>query len=216
MGAGVPARRQDAGDGAARPHAHRLGGGTALAAAQGRAGSVGLRPGRPARRHHRQSVCAEQDHLFLLRRAHRRRRPHRRGARQTQRRQRPARRDQGHLPPGRAAVVGQSLWLPHRAGRRRQSVRHAGRTFHLSRRGAKPRQSSRQADPDRARRLGARRTIPSSAATAPSRRSGATATATNRGLRSIRHPASSGRSSTARAAATRSTSSARARITAGR
>ena len=40
---------------------------------------------------------------------------------------------------------------------RRQSVRHAGRTFQLSRRGAESRQSSRQADPDRARRLGAGR-----------------------------------------------------------
>ena len=77
-------------------------------------------------------LCAEQDDLFLLCRAHRRRRTHRGGARQTRRRQRPARRGQDHLPPGRAAVVGQSLWLPHRAGRRRQSVRHARRTFQPS------------------------------------------------------------------------------------
>ena len=49
---------------------------------------------------------AEQDDLFLLRRTHRRRRPHRGGAGQTQRRQRPARRHQNHLPPGRAAVSG--------------------------------------------------------------------------------------------------------------
>ena len=58
--------------------------------------------------------------------------------------------------------------------------------------------------------------IRSSAAPTPSRKSGVTATATNRGSRSIRRPASSGKSNTARAAATRSTSSARARITAGR
>ena len=70
---------------------------------------------------------------------------------------RPARRRQDHLPPAGTAVVGQSLWLPHRAGRRRQSVRDAGRSFHLPRPGAESRQSSRQADPDRARRLGALR-----------------------------------------------------------
>ena len=34
-----------------------------------------------------------------------------------ERRQRPARRRQGHLPPGGTAVVGQSFRLPHRAGR---------------------------------------------------------------------------------------------------
>ena len=59
-------------------------------------------------------------------------------------------------------------------------------------------------------------TTRSSAAPTPNRRSGVTATATRRALRSIRRPASSGKPSTARAAATRSTSSARARITAGR
>ena len=93
-----------------------------------------------------------------------------------------ARRRQDHLPPARAAVVGQSLRLPHRAGGRRQSVRHAGRTFHLPRPGAESRQSSRQADPHRARRIGARQAIRSSAAPTPSRRSGATATATRRAL----------------------------------
>ena len=129
LGAGVPARRQDAGDRAAGPHAHRLLRRPALAAAQGRARGVGHRPGRFARRRHRQRLCAEQDDLLLLRRAHHWRRPHRRGARQTQRRHRPARRDQGDLPAGRPAVVGQSLWLPHRAGQRRQSVRHAWRAF---------------------------------------------------------------------------------------
>jgi hypothetical protein len=44
---------------------------------------------------------------------------------------------QDHLPPAGAAVIGQSLRLPHRAGRRRQSVRHAGRALRLSRSGAK-------------------------------------------------------------------------------
>ena len=80
---------------------------------------------------------------------------HRGRARQTQRRQGPARRRQDHLPPAGAAVIGQSLRLPHRAGRRRQSVRHAGRAFRLPRSGAKSRQSSRQGDPDRAGRFGA-------------------------------------------------------------
>ena len=111
---------------------------------------------------------------------------------------------------------GNHYRLPHRAGRRRQSVRHAGRPFHRPRRGAEPRQSSRQADPDRAGRLGAagqpvrwprRRQAGNLELRPPQPR---------RRSRSIRPPASSGKSSTARAAATRSTSSARARTTAGR
>ena len=82
--------------------------------------------------------------------------------------------------------------------------------------GAEPRQPHRQ---DRARRrptARCRRTIRSSAATTPSRKSGATATATCRARRCIRRPASCGRTSTARTAATRSTSSRPARTTAGR
>ncbi len=71
VGAGVPARRHDAGDRASGPHAHRHERRTGLAAAQGRARGVGVGPGRPARRRHRQILCAEQDHLFLLRRADR-------------------------------------------------------------------------------------------------------------------------------------------------
>jgi len=34
-----------------------------------------------------------------------------------------------NLPAGGSAVVGQSLWLPHRAGERRQPVCHAGEHF---------------------------------------------------------------------------------------
>ena len=83
VGAGVPARRHDAGDRASGPHAHRHERRTGLAAAQGRARGVGVGPGRPARRRHRQILCAEQDHLFLLCRAGRRRRTHRGRARQT-------------------------------------------------------------------------------------------------------------------------------------
>ena len=37
-----------------------------------------------------------------------------------------ARRREGHLPPGRAALGRQPLWLPHRAGARRQSLAHDG------------------------------------------------------------------------------------------
>ena len=64
-----------------------------------------------------------------------------------------ARRRKGDLPPGRSALERRPLWLPHRAGARRQSVSHARRTLHASRRGAEPRQSSRQ---DRARDTGRR------------------------------------------------------------
>ena len=61
-----------------------------------------------------------------------------------------------------------------------------------------------------------RRTIRSSAATAHCRRSGRTATATCKARPCTLKPASSGRTSMARAAATRSTSRARAGTTAGR
>ena len=61
--------------------------------------------------------------------ADQRRWTYRGGARQTRQRQRTARRGQDHLPPAGAAVIGQSLRLPYRTGRRRQSVRHARRTF---------------------------------------------------------------------------------------
>ena len=161
--------------------------------------------------------AAQPDDLFLLRRAGLRRRPHRDGARAAQRRRgAEARRREGDLPPGRPAVERQSLRLPHRAGPRRQSVAHDGRSLHLSRRGAEPRQPHRQ---DRARdagRRGAAATIRSSAARTQSRKSGATATATRRAPRCIRRPASCGSTSTARAAATRSTFRSPARTTAGR
>ena len=138
----------------------------AVAAAEGRARGVGLRPGRTARRRHRQRLRAEQDaSIFCY--AERTSGGGRTAVARArlERRQRPARRGQGHLPAGRPAVVGQSLWLPHRAGQRRQPVRHAGRSFQPARRGAEPRQPSRQdrsASRPTARR---RRTIRSSAAT---------------------------------------------------
>ena len=204
LGAGVPARRHDAGDRASGPHAHRHERRTGLAAAQGRARGVGVGPGRPARRRRRQILCAEQDRLFLLCRADRGRWTHRGRARQTQRRQGPARRRQDHLPPAGAAVIGQSLRLPHRAGRRRQSVRHAGRAFRLPRSGAKSRQSSRQGDPDRARWFGA---IRQSVRRPRRRQAGDLELRPSQSpsrSRSIPPPASSGKSSTARAAATRS------------
>ena len=75
-----------------------------------------VRPGRPARRRARPRLRAEPDHLFLLRRAGRRRRPHRDGARAPHRRRgAAARRREGDLPPGRPALERQPLWLPHRA-----------------------------------------------------------------------------------------------------
>ena len=91
-----------------------------------------------------------------------------------------------------------------------------GDHFSCPRRGAESRQSSRQGDPHRARRLGAA----GQSLCRPRRRQAGDlellVIATSRALRSIRRPASSGKSSTARAAATRSTSSPRARIMAGR
>ena len=80
------------------------------------------------------------------------------GAREARRRRHAAaRRREGDLPPGGPAVERQPLRLPHRAGRRRQSVPDHGRSLRPPQRGAEPRQPYRQ---DRARppgRLGAAR-----------------------------------------------------------
>ncbi len=217
MGAGVPARRPHAGDRAAGPHAHRHGGRTAFAAAQGRARGVGLRPGRPARR--RRSTNP-------LRRT---------------------RRSISALPSGasgggRTAVARAKLndgngrldevkiifrqEGPLSSGNHygcRIAQADDGNLFvtlgeHFSRR-------------DEAQNLGNHlgkmiRIAPdgSVAARQPVRRPRRRQTGdlelrppqSAERSRSIRRPANSGRSSTARAAATRSTSSARARTTAGR
>ena len=155
---------------------------------------------------------------FCYRRAGLGRRPHRDGARPLHRRRRAARarRREGDLPPGRPALERQSLWLPHRAGPRRQSVAHDGRPLHLPRRRPESRQPHRQ---DRARdagRRGAARQSVRRPQRTPGRRSGATAIATARAPRCIRRPASCGSTSMVRAAATRSISRSPGRITAGR
>ena len=99
---------------------------------------------------------------------------------------------------------------------RRQPVPDHGRSFPLSatRRRTSAIISARSSASGRTARC--RRTIRSSAGRAPSRKSGATATAIRRAPRSIRRPASCGSTSTVRAAATRSTFRSPARTTAGR
>ena len=146
--------------------------------------------------------------------------PERSGARTAMARatlaRRQARRRQGDLPPGRPAVERQSFRLPHRAERRQQSVPDHGRALHRPRRGAEADQPSRQDRADQARRLGAGR---QSVRRPQGRQAGnlvATATATRRARRSIPSPASSGSTSTAPRAATRSTFRSPARTTAGR
>ena len=99
---------------------------------------------------------------------------------------------------------------------RRQSVPHDGRSLRLPRRGAEPRQPSRQDRAHHAGRRGAARQSVRRPQATPSRKSGATATATRKAPRCIRRPASCGSTSTARAAATRSTFRTPARTTAGR
>ena len=149
------------------------------------------------------AISRKQHDLFLLRRARAGRRAHRDGPRAL---------DDGKLDDVKvifqqdgplssgnhfgcriAQAPDGNLFLTH------------GRPLHPSRRGAEPRQPHRQDRPHRARRRGAARTIRSSAVPTPSRKSGATATATRRARRSIPRPASCGSTSTARAAATRST-----------
>ena len=167
----------------------------AVGAAARRAEGRCVRPGRPARRRARPRFRAEQDDLFLLRRARERRRAHRDGARDAWRRQ--ARRRQGDLPPGRPAVERQPFRLPHRAKRGQQPVPDDGRALHRSRRGAEPRRTISARSCGSSPTARCRTTIRSSAATTPSRKSGATATATRRARRSIPRPASSGSTSTA-------------------
>ena len=217
LGPRVPARRADARHRAAGTAAHRRARRQAVSRGRGRAAGARVGPGRIARRRARPPVRRQQDDLFLLRRAGLRRRAHRDGARQAERRRSAeARRRQGDLPPGRAAVERQPLRLPHRAGTRRQSVAHDGRSLQPARRGAEPRQPHRQDRARHARRRGAARTTRSSTARTPSRRSGATVTAIHKAPRCIRRPANCGSTSTARAAATRSTFRSPEKTTAGR
>ncbi len=128
--------------------------GTALAAAQGRAGGLGVRPGRIARCHARQILCAEPHHLFLLCRTRRRRRAHR-GCARAKLNDGGGRLDDVNIIFRQQGPLssGNHYRLPHCAGERRQPVRDARRAFHVSRRGAESRQPSRQADPHHARRL---------------------------------------------------------------
>ena len=91
-----------------------------------------------------------------------------------------------------------------------------GRSLRPPRRGAEPRQPSRQDRADRARRLGAARQSVRRPQATPSRKSGATATATRRARRSIPHRQALGARARRRAAATRSTFRRPARTTAGR
>ncbi len=208
---------RDARHRAAGTAAHRDARRQAVAAGRGRAAGARIGPGRIARRRARPRLRLQQDDLFLLRRARLRRRTHRDGARQAHRRRSAeARRRQGDLPPGGSALERQPLRLPHRAGARRQSLAHDGRSLQPARRGAEPRQSHRQ---DRARDAGRRSAAGQSVRQTQGRQAG------NLELRpsqlprrraASRRPASCGSTSTARAAATRSTFRSPERITAGR
>ena len=149
---------------------------------KGRAGRVGVRPGRTARRRHRQGLRAEQDDLFLLRRAQRQRRPHRGGARQTELRQRPPSTKQrsSSVRRGRCRPAITMAAASRRPVTATCSSRWAIISVPATRR--KSRQPSGQADPDRARRLGNDQITRSSAAPMRNRKSGATAIATQQGL----------------------------------
>ena len=120
------------------------------------------------------------------------------------------------LPPARSRLARLQHRLPHGAGERRQSVRHARRSFLRRGDGADARQSHRQ---DRAHppgRQGAARQSVRRQSRARCRKSGPMACATRKVSPSIRPTENSGSRSTGRKAATRSTSSRRARTTAGR
>ena len=165
------------------------------------------RPGRTARRRARPRVRAEPDDLFLLRRAG----VAAAGSTAMAR----ARLDDGDAPqlddvkvifqPGRPAVERQSLRLPHRAGAATAicSSPWAITSAIATRRRTSATTSARSCASRRTARC--RRTIRSSAARTPSRKSGATATATSQGAALHPQTGKLWSTSTARAAATRST-----------
>ena len=215
LGARLPARRPHAGDRAARPHAHRTPDGKlspplagvpkVFASGQGGLHDVVLDRG----------FAQNQTIYFCFAEPARRRRraPRWRAPRLADDQ---ARRREGDLPPGGPAVERPAFRLPHRADAGQQPVPDHGRSRLLPQRGAEPRQPHRQDRAHRARRLGAER----QSVRRPRRRQAGNLELrppqfAGRGAAS-RRPASCGRTSTARAAATRSTLPRRARTTAGR
>ena len=212
----IPARRPHAGDRAARPHAHRRPRRRAVAAAQRRARSC-ARAARPACSMSRSIVtsrnnrtiyfCFQRSTVAATHAVARARARCRRRRRSTTSRS---------SSVSRARRRQQQSRLPHRAGARQQSVRHARRPFRA--RGMKRRisRSTSARSSASGQTAKCRKTILSSAKPAHGRRSGLMAIAIRKASPSIRPTANCGSRSTGRRAATRSISSTRAKTTAGR
>ena len=218
LGPGVPARRTAAGDGAARD---------ACASSARTAGCRrrcrACRRSTPAARAACSTSCSDPTSppralVYLLLRRAARRQPQRhqpwRAAGSSAKATAAARRRAGHLPAGALLCLERPLRLAHRLLPRRLAVRDARRPLLGPRRGAEPGQSPGQAGAPHVRRQPARRQPQEGRLAAgdlvdrPPQRAG-------RGAPPGR-PASCGPSSTARAAATRSTCPKPARTTAGR
>ena len=207
VGAHVPAQRQDARDREARPAARRERRRQAALRADGRpAGGGHARPGRSAGRRHRSGVCHQSADLLELRRAWRRgREQHRRGPRPVRgRRGTEGRERPGDLPPGAVAGVAAALRRPARVRARRHPVRHDGRPVDH----AGPHAGAEHGQPDRQDRSNQRRRLGAEGQSVR-RQAGRAAgdlvdrpPQQSRPRRCIRPPASCGKWSTARAAAT--------------
>ena len=183
LGARVPARRPHAGDRAARAHAHRRQGRQALARARRRAEGLRVGPGRPARRR-RSTAAMRRTTRSISATPSRWTQARARACARTAggRRHAPARRRRGDLPPGRAALA--AAIISAAASCRRPTTISSRRSAIISPRATRRRTSAtisaRSSASGRTARC--RRTIHSSARPAPSRRSGATATAMPQGL----------------------------------
>ena len=206
VGAGVPARRHDAGDRAAGPHAHRHARKDSSRRrsracpsvwASGQGGLLDVVIDKSFAQNKTIYFCfAERTDgggRTAVARA------------KLERRQGPPRRGQDHLPPAGPLSSGNHYGCRIAQADDGNLFVTLGEHFTYRDQAQNARQSSRQDDPDRARRIGAGGQPVRRPRRRQGRKSGVTAIATRKASRSIRRPASSGKSSTARAAATRST-----------
>ena len=199
VGARLPARRPHAGDRAARPHAHRHARRQAVAAARRRAEGVRARPGRPARR--RRSTATSRRNrtiYFCLPSADGGGRTAVARASSTPARRRGSTTSRSIFRQQGPASCGNQCRLPHRAGGRRQSVPHHGRSFldraTMAQNARQPHRQNRAHPPDGA----VPQDNPFVGTPARCRKSGPTATAIRKASRSIRPTASCGSRSTGR------------------
>ncbi len=156
MGPRLPAGRPHAGDRAARPHAHRRARRHIVAAARRRAEGRRHQSGRAARRRARSRLREKQHDLFLLFRSGAGRRADRAGARAARCRRRRRGSSTSSASSSRRARPRADCISAAASRRRATAICFSPpATITAIATGADARQSSRQGDPHRARRLGA-------------------------------------------------------------